>query len=130
MVNGGTMVSFLIGDHKFAPFRRITWSASRTLRAIHGHTILNEGHPLQSERNFEAQSIRRWPAAEKNLCRAPVTCFCGNIQGRHFVPTCQSVPVGTCIEQSAQVVVLSKPRGEHYDGKVPVFFHVAVKRLR
>src|SRR5216117_695226 len=45
MVDRGTMVSFLVGDHKFAPFRRITWSASRTLRAIHRHAVLKEGDP-------------------------------------------------------------------------------------
>src|SRR5438034_7940334 len=130
MVDGGTMVSFFIGNHKFAPFRRITCSASRTVRAIHRYAVFNEGDPLQTERNFETQAIRRWSAAEKNLCGAPVTCLCGNVQRRHLVPARQSVPGGTCIEQSAKVVVLSKPRGKHHDGKISVFFHVAAKRLR
>src|SRR5213083_464530 len=130
MVDRGTMVSFLISDHKFAPCRRITRSASRTLRAIHWHAVFNEGDPLQTERNFEAQPIGRWSAAEKNLCGAPVTCLCGNVQRRHLVPARQSVPGGTCIEQSAKVVVLSKPRGKHHDGKISVFFHVAAKRLK
>src|SRR5213080_1127819 len=116
MVDGGAMESFLIGDHKFASFRRITWSASRTLRAIHRHAVLNERDPLQSERNFEAQLVRRRPPAEKNLCGAPVTGLCGNIQRRQLVPVRQSISVGTSIEQSAQVVVLSKPRGKHCDG--------------
>src|SRR5438876_5679427 len=35
VVDRGTMVSFLVGDHKFTSFSRITWSASRALRAIH-----------------------------------------------------------------------------------------------
>src|SRR5260370_22507488 len=127
MVDGGTVVSFIVVDHKFAALSRITWPASRTLRAIDRHTVLKERDPLQSERNLETQAIRRWSAAEKNLCGAPVTRFCGNIQCRHPVPTRQSVPVGTCIDQSAQVVVLSKPSGKHRDGKVSVFLHVAAK---
>src|SRR5882724_12231843 len=130
MIYRGTMVSFLIGDHKFASLGRITCSASRTLRAIHRNAVLNERHPLQTERNFEAQPIGRWSAAEKDLCGAPVTCLCGNVQRGHLVPARQSVPGGTCIEQSAKVVVLSKPRGKHHDGKISVFFHVAAKRLR
>src|SRR6266436_6357202 len=130
MVDGGTMVSFLVGDHKFASLSRITWPASRTLGAIDRHPVLNKGDSLQSERDLETQAIRRWSAAEKNLCGAPVTRFCGNIQCRHPVPARQSVPVGTCIDQSAKVVVLSEPRGKHRDGKVSVFFHVAAKRLR
>src|SRR5947199_10511864 len=92
-IDCGAMVSFLIGDHKFAPFRRITWTASRTLGPIHRYAIFNEGDSLQSERNFEALSIRRWSAAEKNLCGAPVTRFCRDIQRRHLIPARQSVPV-------------------------------------
>src|SRR5215471_13536691 len=123
------MVSLLVGDYKFAPFRRITCSASGTLRTINRHAVLDEGDPLQSERNFEVQPIRRWSAAEKNLCGAPVTGLCGNIQRRHLVPACESVPIGACIEQSAQVVILSKPGGKHHDGKVSVFFHVTAERF-
>src|SRR5947208_2871144 len=69
-------------------------------------------------------------SSEKNLCGAPVACLCGNIQCRHLIAARQSVSVGTCIEQNAQVVLLSKPSGKHHHGEVPVFFHVAAKRLR
>ncbi|PYJ34311.1 MAG: hypothetical protein DME88_05710 [Verrucomicrobia bacterium] len=130
VVDRGTMISFLVGDHKFAPFRRITRSPSRALRAIHRHAVLKESDALQSERNFEAQAIRRWSAAKKNLCSTPVARFSGNIQRRHFVSTRQSAPVGTCVDQTAQVVILSKPGGKHRDGDVPVFFHVAAKPFR
>src|SRR5262249_5797394 len=85
MIDGGTMVALLVCNHKFAPFCRITRSAGRTLRAIHRHAILNQGHPLQGERNFNPQPIWRWPAAEKNLCGVPVACFRRNIQRRHLV---------------------------------------------
>src|ERR1041385_1251246 len=72
MIDSGTMIALLVCNHKFAPFCRITWSTGRTLRAIHRHAILNERDTLQGERNFNPQPVRRWPAAEKNLCGAPV----------------------------------------------------------
>src|SRR5881394_3993547 len=116
MIDRGTMVSFLIGDHKFASLGRVTRPASRTLSAIYRHAILDQGDPLQGQRNFEAQPIRRWSTAEENLCGAPVTRLCGNIQCGHLIPARQSVPGGSGIEQSAQVLVLPKCSSEHDQG--------------
>src|SRR5690242_13482208 len=130
MINGGSMVALLVRNHKLPSLRRITWSAGGTLRLIYGYAVLNERDPLQSERNFEAQPIWRWPAAEKKLCGPPVTRFCGNIQRRHLIAARQPVPVGSCIEQRAQVILLSKPRGKHHDGKISVVLNVTAQRLR
>ncbi|PYJ38683.1 MAG: hypothetical protein DME81_04715, partial [Verrucomicrobia bacterium] len=84
--------------------------------AVYRYAVLDQSHSLQRKGNFEAQLVRRRPAAEKNLCGTPVARLGGNIQRRHLVPVRQSISVGTSIEQSAQVVVLSKPRGKHCDG--------------
>src|SRR6267143_832176 len=98
MVDGRTMESFLVSDHKFASLGRITWPSSRTLRAINEDTVLNESDALHSERNFETQAVRRRSAAKKNLCGAPVTRLCGNIQCRHLVPASKSVPSAACVQ--------------------------------
>src|SRR5437588_11419033 len=73
VVDGRTMVPFLVRDHKFAGLRRVTLTPGRTLRAIYRHAILDESDPLQSERNFDVQSVRRRPRAEETLRGTPVT---------------------------------------------------------
>ncbi|PYK17965.1 MAG: hypothetical protein DME55_08290 [Verrucomicrobia bacterium] len=64
MVDGGTMVSFLIGNYEVTSVRGVTLTSSRTLRAVYRHAVLNESNPLQRERNFDAQLIWRWPTAK------------------------------------------------------------------
>src|SRR5438094_3931707 len=81
-VDRGTMVSLLVSNHKLTGLRRVTFPTGRTLRAIHRHAVLNERDLLQTKRNFKAQSIRGRSTADKNLCGAPVTGLCGNIQRR------------------------------------------------
>src|SRR5947207_2132753 len=51
--------------------------------------------------------------AENKLCGAPVTCLGGNIQCRHLVPARPPVSVGSCFEQSAQIVILPKAGSQH-----------------
>src|SRR6266511_3661599 len=83
MIDGGTMISLLVRNHEFARFRRVTLPTSRTLRAIYWHAVLKESNPLQSERNFDAQLVRRRPTAKKDLRGTPVTSLRGDVERRH-----------------------------------------------
>src|SRR6266550_6854847 len=78
-VDGGTMVSLLIGNYKLTGLCGVALATGRTLRAVYRHAVFNESYPLQSKRNFDAQLVRRRPAAEKNLRGTPVTRLRGNI---------------------------------------------------
>ncbi len=86
VVNRGTMVAFLVGDHKLAPLSRVTRPTGRASRVIYRFAVPDESDALHRQRNFDPQLIRRRAAAEKNLRGTPVAGLRGNIQCRHFVP--------------------------------------------
>src|SRR4029450_9351618 len=96
MVDGGTMVSLLVRNHKFAGLRRVTLPSSRTLRAVYGYAVFDESDPLQSQKTSDPQCVRGRPPAEKNLGGTPVTSLRGDFQSRHSIAPGQLVPVGTC----------------------------------
>src|SRR5438046_6552343 len=60
-VDRGTMVSLLVSNHKLTGLRRVTFPTGRTVGAVYRYAVLDQSHPLQSERNFEAQLVRRRP---------------------------------------------------------------------
>src|SRR5437879_12487870 len=113
MVDGRTMLSFLIGNYEVASARRVTLTSSRTLRAVYRNAVLNESNPLQTERNFDAQLIWRWPTAKKNLRGTPVTSLRGDVQCRHFIALGQLVPASACRKQSPQVTFPVEARCQH-----------------
>src|SRR6266542_755315 len=127
MIDGGTMVSLLVRNHKFAGLRRVTLPSSRTLRAIYRHAVLNESNPLQNERNFDAQLVRRRPTAEKNLRGTPVTSLRGDVQRRHFIAPGQLVPFGTSRKQSTQVIFPTETRCQHENRQALVCFNVTAE---
>src|SRR5215471_18720025 len=86
VVNRGTMISFLVSDHKLTALSRVARPTGGTSRLIDRDAVPNESDPLHCQRNFDPLFIRRWSAAEKNLCRSPVPRLRGKIQCRHFVP--------------------------------------------
>ena len=86
VVNRGTMVAFLVGDHKLAPLSRVTRPTGRASRVIYRFAVPHESDPLHRQRNFDPQFIRCRPATEKNLRGTPVAGLRGDIQCRHFVP--------------------------------------------
>src|SRR5213595_98264 len=87
VVNRGTMVALLIGNHKFAALGRITCPASGASGVVHRYAVLDESDLLHPQRNFDSQFVRCRPAAEKNLRGPPVAGLRSNIQCRHFVAT-------------------------------------------
>src|SRR6266487_5356085 len=79
MVNRGTMVAFLVGDHKLAPLSRVARPTGRAPRLINWFAVPDQSDPLHCQRNFDPQFIRRRPAAEKDLRRPPVAGLRGDI---------------------------------------------------
>src|SRR4029453_4636179 len=72
VVNRGTMIAFLVGDHKLTALSRVARPSGGTSRGIDRAAVPNESDPLHCQRNFDPQFVRRRSAAEKNLCRSPV----------------------------------------------------------
>src|SRR4026209_2530096 len=130
MVDGGTMVSLLVRNYKVTSACRVTLAPGRTLGAIYRHAVLNESNPLQSERNFDAQLIWRWPTAKKNLRRTPVTSLRGDVQCRHFIAPGQLVPASASRKQSAHVIFPIKARRQHQHRQTLVSFNITAERFR
>src|SRR6266508_625447 len=130
MIDGGTMISLLVGNYEVACACGVTLASGRTLRAIYRHTVLNDSNPLQSERNFDVLFFKRTPTAEKNLRGTPVTSLRRNIQRRHFITLGQLVPFSTSRKQSAQVVFPAEARSQHQDRQTFVSFNVTAERFR
>src|ERR1043166_3016323 len=130
MVDAGTMFSFLVRNDEIASACGITLTTGRTLRAIYGHAVFHESNPLQSERNFDAQLVRRRPTTEKNLRGTPVTSLRGDVQRRHFVALAKLVPAGTRCEKGAEVILPVEASCKHQHSKAPVVFNVAAERFR
>src|SRR5215469_1966754 len=72
VVNRGTMISFLVSDHKLTAFSRVARPTGGTSRVIDRDAVPNESDPLHCQRNLDPQLFWRRPATEKNLCRSPV----------------------------------------------------------
>src|SRR6476646_107661 len=89
MVDGGTMVSLLVRNYKVTSACGVTLASGGTLGAIYRHAVLKQSNPLQSERNFDAQLIWRWPTAKKNLRGTPMTSLRGDVQCGHFITLAQ-----------------------------------------
>src|SRR5580704_14474237 len=124
VVDGRTMVSLLVCNHKFAGLRRVTLPSSRTLCAVYGYAVFDESNALQGERDFDAQLVRRRPATEENLRGTPVASLRGDVQRRHFIALGQLVPVSTCRKQSAEVIFSTEARCQHHHGETLVSFNV------
>src|SRR5437773_3086697 len=62
-IDRGTMVSLLVSNHKLTGLRRVTFPTGRTVRAVYRYAVLDQSHSLQRKGNFEAQLVRRRPAA-------------------------------------------------------------------
>src|SRR5947207_14269756 len=60
-INRGTMVPLFIRYHKLTPFRRIASPPRGARRAEDRHSVFNQSHALQSERNFETKLIGDGP---------------------------------------------------------------------
>src|SRR5205814_2257658 len=121
------MVPLFIRYHKLTSFRRITLPSGGARRAEDRHPVFNKSHPLQSERNFEAELIRRRPAAEKDLCASPLACFGGDIEWGHFIAAAATVPIGPRIEKGAQVIFLAQTGGEHEHSEILVLFNITAE---
>src|SRR6266513_5271772 len=130
MVNGRTMVSLLVGNYEVASAGRVTLTPGRTLRAIYRHAVFDESNPLQSERNFDTQLVRRRPTAKKNLRGTPVTSLRGDVERRHLVPLGQLVPVSPCRKQSAQVILPPEARCQHQHRPTFVCLNVTTEPFR
>src|SRR4029077_6604136 len=72
VVNGGTMVAFLVGDHKLASFSRVTRPTGGASRVIYRFAVPDESDALHCQGNLDPQLIRRRAASEKDLRRTPV----------------------------------------------------------
>src|SRR6266481_8114719 len=130
MVDGGTMVSLLVRNYKVTSACGVTLASGGTLGAIYRHAVLNESNPLQSQRNFDTQLVRRRPAAKKNLRGTPVTSLRGDVQCRHFVALGQLVPASACSKQSTQVTFPVEARSQHQHRQTLVFFNITAERFR
>src|ERR1051326_3024296 len=84
VVNRGTMVAFLVGDHKLAPLSRVSGPAGGTSRGIYRFPLPDKSALLHRQRNFDPEFIRRRATAEKDLRGPPVPGLRGNIQRRHL----------------------------------------------
>src|SRR4029077_9237498 len=73
VVNSGTMVAFLVGDHKLSPLSRVTRPTGGASRVIYRFVVPEESDALHRQRNFDPQLIRRRAAAEKDLRGTPVS---------------------------------------------------------
>src|SRR5882762_11174282 len=130
MVNGRTMVSLLVRNYEVASAGRVTLTPGRTLRAIYRHAVFDESNPLQTERNFDAQLVRRRPTAKKNLRGTPVTSLRGDVQRGHFIALGQLVPASACRKQSAEVLFPTEARCQHQHRETFVSFNVTAERFR
>src|SRR4029078_11658954 len=129
MIDAGTMVSLLVGNHEIPSARGVTLAASRTLRAIYRHAVLTESNPLQSEGNFHAQLVRRRSTAKKNLRGTPVNSLRRDVQRRHFIALGQLVPAGACRKQRADVIFLAETSGQRQHRK-PLVSNIIAERFR
>src|SRR4029077_778247 len=77
VVNRGTMVAFLVGDHKLAPLSRVTRPAGGASCVIYRFAVPDESDALHPQGNFDPQLFRRRPSTEKDLRGTPVTGFRG-----------------------------------------------------
>ncbi|PYK26014.1 MAG: hypothetical protein DME59_08920 [Verrucomicrobia bacterium] len=130
VVNRGTMVAFLVGNHKLAPLGRVARPTGRASRVIYRDAVLQQSHLLHRQRNLDPQFVRCRSATEKNLRGSPMAGLRGNIQRRHFVPGCQARAVGSGLDQSAQVIDLAEAGGEHQQSYVAIVFDVTTQPVR
>src|SRR5882762_9081393 len=130
MVNGRTMVSLLVRNYEVASAGRVTLTPGRTLRAIYRHAVFDESNPLQTERNFDAQLVRRRPTAKKNLRGTPVTSLRGDVQRGHFIALGQLVPASACRKQSAEIIFPVEARCQHQHCQPLVPLKITAERFR
>jgi hypothetical protein len=72
------MVPLFVGDYEMTGARGVASPPGRTLRAEYRHAVFNKVDGLRSERNFEAQLLRRRAAPQKDLCASPLARLGGN----------------------------------------------------
>ena len=79
MVNGGTMVAFLVSDHKLTPLRGVARPTGGASGVIDRHAVPDESNSLHRQRDFEPQLFRGRSAAEKDLRGTPMPGLRGDI---------------------------------------------------
>jgi hypothetical protein len=128
-VDGGPMVAIFVCDNKGAGTGGITAAPGRTRRAEYGHAILYDFSMLRGQRDFDAELIGWWAAAEKDLGASPVLRFRSKIEGEHLTPTRFALPVRTSIEQGTKVFLLTQSGSEHKNGDAPIIFQVTAEHF-
>src|SRR5436190_24111292 len=128
-VDRGSMVPLFVGDYEMASARGVAWPPGRTFSAEYRHAVFNKVDGLRSERNFEAELLRRRAAPQKDLCASPLARLGGNVQRNHTVALRGAIPVGPRIEQGPHAIFAAKTRGEHQHCDVPILFDIAAERL-
>src|SRR6476469_4685785 len=79
VVNGGTMVAFLVGDNELAPLSRVTRPTGGASRVIYRFAVPDESDTLHRQGNFDPQLFRDTAATEKNLRGTPMPGLRGDI---------------------------------------------------